>query len=32
VTGRALQLRRAAQRKHNGGSGAADETGTHEAK
>ena len=32
VTGRALQLRRAARRKHNGGPGAADETGTHEAK
>jgi transcriptional regulator with GAF, ATPase, and Fis domain len=32
VTGRALQLRRAARRKHNGGSGAADDTGTHEAE
>ncbi len=32
VTGRALQLRRAARRKGNGGPGAADETGTHEAK
>ena len=32
VTERALQMRRAARRKHNGGSGAADDTGTHDAE
>jgi transcriptional regulator with GAF, ATPase, and Fis domain len=32
VTGRALQLRRAARRKHNGGPDGSDDTGTHEAK
>ena len=32
VTGRALQLRRSARRKHNGGPDTAEEHGTHEAK